>query len=466
MEESGKHLQGGIQLTENDLRNHVSDLFSPISVEQSITGGRLNPMPPSSSSGGKFYEFEIEARGQQYIIPKLCRMDYSYRIVQANGTAITDAHDVAPVNLIGTSMWQTIEIYTNGSEAVDCKNELANYKAYQEITHTYGQDARTTHLAGYGAVWDTANKFDDFGTGAIPAAGNVAAVAERNSENTAHMTRKEFTKLSTYHHLYHPIHNDFFQLSKAIPPLEKLKVRFTKAKDEFLLNTRHVAPVFKIEIKDFKLWIRFVDMHHDIVAEHKTLFARNIPCRYAGKKTEIKTFSFPANSKSLNINKMFSGEVLPKTLFIGIVKADALLGNFQLNPFNFDNCGMKSVVIKVNGVAYPNEPYQPNFAEGNYMRMYRDFFDNTGVHSNDYGTIMTQKLFKNGMCTPAFDLTPDMCNGSHFHSAQSGVISGHIELAANLAHGIEVMVFAYYDVIVTIDKYSRINVIKNPVGIV
>ena len=467
MEQSGKHLQGGIQLTENDLRNHVSDLFSPISVEVSITGGRLHPIDPSKAVtfGQNIFEFNISPLGHQYIVPQLCRMSLSYKIVQVvNGVKadITAAHDVAPINLIGTSMWDKIEIFTNGSVASDCTNEHANYKAYQEITHTYGQDARTTHLTGYGVAYDDADRFDDVGVAAQAAAGNVAAVAATDSRNAGHNTRKAATALSVLHHLYHPIHSDFFQLSKAILPLKDFKVRFTKARDEFLLKTKLAAPTFKIDIVSFRLWIRFCDMHHDIIAEHKMLLSRNIPCRYAAKKTEIKTFTIEANTKSVRY-KLFQTEVLPKTLFIGLVHSDAILGNSKLNPYNFNNYGLNSLYLKINGFELPSERYQPDFATNDYMRLYRDFFDNTGVHSNDYGSVMTQKLFKNGMFTPAFDLTPDMCNGTHFHAAQKGVIEIYLELAAELNHGLNLVVFSYFDVILTIDNASKITVIKNPV---
>ena len=58
----------------------------------------------------------------------------------------------------------------------------------------------------------------------------------------------------------------------------------------------------------------------------------------------------------------------------------------------------------------------------------------------------------------AFDLSPDMCNGFHFHPKKTGNIDITLSFRVDFAQPIYVIVMASYDAYVTIDKFGNTDV--------
>jgi len=161
------------------------------------------------------------------------------------------------------------------------------------------------------------------------------------------------------------------------------------------------------------------------------------------------------------VQNMFTG-VMPKTIIIVMVKSAAFAGSYKTNPFKFDHFGMTSGAIRVNGEQVPCEPYTPDWDKQLYTREYRDLFDNIGISHNDMGNVITPQLFAGGNFMMAFDLTPDRCNGRHYHPRQSGMIALEITLKEALKQSINVLAFATYDAIVSLDKHNRVTTDISP----
>lgn len=337
----------------------------------------------------------------------------------------------------------------------------ANYKAYIESLLSYSHPAAVSHLQSSAFFLDTESKFEEFsryvapvqGVAAAAGVNAVAAVAEVKG-NKAFEKRRRMFELSKSVQLMTPIHCDFMQSDKYLPPGVKLSLRFNRAPDSFILMSTNTGARYKVIIEEIKLHLRHVRVNPSIVTNHMDQF-KHSPMIYLINKTVIKTFAFPSGLPAINVANMFTG-VLPKTVIVMLVKASAFHGTYNSNPYYFQHFGMNHGYITVNSEQVPSDAYQPDWDKGHYIREYRELFDNVGISHNDMGNLITPELFSGGAFMMAFDLTPDRCNGRHWHPRQSGKIDLDLKFKAPLTEPINVLAFATYDALMKLDKYNRV----------
>ena len=444
MEDANKHVQGGIQTTETGVRSHASDIYSTIDQEMSMDSFRKICFKPKITTAP--YIFEVLSPDEfSYIIPKETRLYMKCRVQRSDGTPIVAADNVSIVNMFPTSLWQTIDIDVNGKQITWLQNENAHYKAYLETVLSYGEDARKSHLASYGFCMDAGGQYD-----------MVAAPANAGDafENPGFGERAELCADSRWMEFKTLVHSDFLQSGRAFPRNLKFNITFRRNADAFsiLTSTQPAVRTFKIDISDLRLYVHFVQMHQEIVKQHAVL-ATKTKAKIFINQTVVKTYTITANAVDLCVEKLFSGDSLPKTLLIGMVRQNAVLGAQNLNPWRFQHFGLREAFITYCGITMPPDKYTPNFADGLFMEMYRDFFDNTGVGSSDFGNMMNRPAFADGLCLMAFDFSPDKCNGFHYHRKVQGVINLQMYLTAGVNHPIDVIVFGVYNTVATIDQY-------------
>lgn len=454
MDSLEKHQQGALQVTENNLRSHASDIYSDYQKEVTMKSATVISFRPTHTSDP--YEFKIVPKAYNYVIPQATRLGVKLKVVKGNGENLTAADNVAPVNMLASSLWKTIQVEIAGVPLTPMQNEYANYKAYIENQLSYGLDARKTHLTTYLASQDTAGHFDDTkNTTYVDGAYTI------KNDNVGFDDRKREIELSRSVFLKTPLHCDFLQSERSFPQGMAFTITLIKAPDAFLLMTNSATEKYKVVIEDIRLYIRFVEMHDEIVREHH-LLSQRVPAVMTMNKTTIRTHLYAANTQDLRVENLFQGHCLPKSLIIGMVGQDAFNGHYNKNPYNFQHFGVQSAAITMFGKLIPNEPYTPNFGIANsndYMMMYRDMFDNIGILNNDFGNVITPNLFKGGMFFMAFDFSPDQCNGYHMHDANDSNINLEMMLTQPSTETIVLIAFAVYNTILRIDNTFAAEVV-------
>lgn len=455
------HGIGSLQETVPDLQAHASDLFTMPSQEISMVSGRTTIYRPIDKTNEGPFQFLIEPQGVEYLHLAASRLFLQLKITNADGSPIPATANVAPVNLIGNSLWQSIDIEVSGTPVSELGNMHANYKGYIESLLSYSHPAMLSHLTSSMFCMDTSGKFEDYDPyiEAKPATTTAAEVVGHDP-NQGYQDRKITFAKSKSIQLMTPIHCDFLQSDKYLSPGVKLAIRFTRASDKFFLMSPDANASYKIVIEDIKLHIRHVKLTDAILKQHLILYQTQ-PAIYLINKTVLKTFAYPAGLPSINVANMFTG-VLPKTVIVFMVKATAFTGSYTTNPYNFEHFSLSSGALRVNGEQIPSEPYTPDWAANCYTREYRDLFDNIGISHHDMGNLITPQLFSGGVFMMAFDLTPDRCNGRHYHPKQSGVINLDLKFNVALAQPINVLAFATYDAVVLIDKNYKVTTDVSP----
>ena len=72
---------------------------------------------------------------------------------------------------------------------------------------------------------------------------------------------------------------------------------------------------------------------------------------------------------------------LPRQIVIGMVRADALNGSYQLNPFYFEHFDCNFLALRINGVQLPGKGFRPNFQKKLVRRELRALYDNIGINT-------------------------------------------------------------------------------------
>ena len=103
-----------------------------------------------------------------------------------------------------------------------------------------------------------------------------------------------------------------------------------------------------IECKQVKIFYR----------NKKKPFEKN--ALYPITRTRCREFTIPAGLSSASTPNIING-VLPRQIIIGMVRSDALNGEYTLNPFNFQHFYCSFLCLRKNGAQIPSRAYQPNF---------------------------------------------------------------------------------------------------------
>jgi hypothetical protein len=83
-------------------------------------------------------------------------------------------------------------------------------------------------------------------------------------------------------------------------------------------------------------------------------------------------------------------------------------------------------------------------------------FEGTGMLNDDRGHGVLRANYKNGFALYAFDLTPDMTEGSHVDLIKHGTIRMEIHFKTALEATVNAIVYAEYDNVIQIDRARNV----------
>jgi len=155
-----------------------------------------------------------------------------------------------------------------------------------------------------------------------------------------------------------------------------------------------------------------LNSHYIVVFKALQLGMASYPLR----RVEVKTFTVPQGNLSWVKENLFLGQ-LSKRMVVGFVDNTAFNGQFNKNPFRFQNYGINIIAIYKDGEQIFSKPLQPGFARNRFVRSYLSLFTETNQYYVDEVNGITRNDYPNGNTLFAFDLTANL-----------GAASGHWEL--------------------------------------
>ena len=362
------------------------------------------------------------------------------KITQASGAVLAPNTHIAPINLIGKTLFNQIKVLVNGKQAFD-SGDLYAYRAYIETLLNYCKSAKESiQQAALFYKDEPPEHIDDV-------------------NNTGWLSRKEKFEQSRVVEIMAPIHCDFLLSDRLLPSNSEIILELHRAGDNFaLMNFTAAADDarFQLEIVDLKWYVRKMEVVGSVNMGLEAVLNRT-PAKYPLRRVEMNNMYIASGRYSVPTTPVFNGQ-LPRRLVIGFVEEDAFFGNHRKSPFHFKNYTIKEISIQAGGQVFPRTPIKTDFGNNQYARAYVQMLEGLGIADENKGLDINMKDFKLSTCLFVFDLTPEEHDAGNWHLIREGTTTVHCDFAAPVSDpGLEMVVYAEFDNCLFLDRTRTIH---------
>ncbi|CAK1583616.1 unnamed protein product [Parnassius mnemosyne] len=417
------------------------DLFALPSTQTSIENGLWIHYKPISSLGDDGpIEFQVPGTGDDYIDLSHTLLHIKAKVLNQDSTNLVSTTIVAPVNNWLHSLFSQLDVYLN-QKLVSPPNNTYAYRTYMETLLNYAPAAKQSHLTC--SLWyeDTAGKMDS-----------------TDGKNIGFVKRQELISESKEIEMIGHLHGDIFNQDKFLINGVEMSVKLVRSRESFNLIVGSNDVKFKVCITDATLIVRRARINPSVLLAHQKVLA-STTAKYPITRAEVKVLTIPSGVQGKTLDNIFLGQV-PKRCIIGFVNNSAFNGSLTKNPFNFENYGINSFSLYIDGQQIPSKALQPSFNNSIFTSAYHTLFSGTGIHFLNEGNGISCEQYGKGYCLLAFDLTPDLSANSstHWNLIKHGSVRIEVRFESSLIQTINCIVYAEFDNIIEIDKNRNVTV--------
>ena len=421
------------------------DYFTPTITQSAITAqyyDEISPTNPLNSSVANpvcTLEFKIPASTDLYRDLSNSFLMIKCKLTKADGADLTNAAAIAPANLFAHALWSNVAVNLCGKELSD-KDSLYPYRAMFETLLTYDKNVQETRCLMEGFAKDDASKMD--------------AIAVDGSANSGFMKRRAMAASSRAFTLYMRPHVDLFHQGLSIPPNCGMSIKFTPSPGDFVIMEANNGTT-KVALLDAKMYVMTKKGTPELVLAQKQMLAET-NMRFQMNRVVMQRYGIAAGFQSIGIPLSFPGK-LPKRIFIAFAANAVVTGVRARNPFNFENFGMKSLTLTVNGVEQGAK--QLDYATGDYQSAYLNLLSTLGLDIADRSINISVDDYPNGYTIYGFQIAPGPIDGTVQSVANSvGSIVANVNFAAAPAANVDMLVYAETPGVLEIDKLSAVTI--------
>lgn len=423
------------------------DIFTVPPTQTSIEEAHWDTIVPHPNfDQSTVVRFDVTGTNSHYIDLSATELHAKIKIYNAEKKSVYNKNVIVVNNLLH-SMFEQAQVYLN-NVPVENTNKAYGYRSYLENLLCYGRGAKDTFLRGDLWCKDTAGHMDTFTNNG----NNAGAVSRYNIfKNTKGAGNNIENELALDIPLMGKIHCDIFNINRYLLNNVDVKLVLTKADKKFYLKGAD-SNDFTFKIIDIYLKIRRVVVSPSIMLAH-AMALEKATAKYPIKRVLVKPFVIPYNSSAFTLSGIHFG-VMPTRVVFGIVDTDNYNGATDKNPFNFINCKIEQICLKISSKALPySTPLKMNFEKNDYLEAYMSLFKNIREADND----ISYDEYKNGYTLFAFDLTPDLCSAEHYSLLKDGSLDLDVVLAAE-GKSRTMIFYLEFDNIIEITKERQVLV--------
>lgn len=353
--------------------------------------------PVNSLDQANFVVFQTKCYNNNLILPYQCYTKTQLKILNADGTDLEASEPVTLTNNISSGIWSNVGVQLN-EYPMGGNDGLYGYRANLEKMINFPNHVQRNGLSICDYVFND-NVFEAIKTGLT----FVVADHGKKPEHFLEEQRIKSTRLSKSNTYIDIIHHDLFNQTKYLPPETRLEVKFTKHEDnDFFLLSNQETNKYKVKVEKFTLFVQFAEVvpafilsMKEMIEKEKNLF--RIPTRQVNLSYHIKPSNQADFSQIANLLK--TGNVLPRRLFIALVKQQAFYGRLTMDPYYYVDPGISNVRLRLGGNIEPL-PEMTTVAEYVYA-----FQKTTGTLFSNNESPINVENWKKGKAIMAFDLT-------------------------------------------------------------
>ena len=426
----------------HELATDSLDFFSVPRTESALIHGKNQEYyltGPLTDTGP--YEFIVHGDSNEYVMLDKMTIYGEVSIVKAGGAAIGPTDNVSVINNFPQALFSQIEVYLQGQCINDLSTPTYPYKAFIENHLTYDDDIKNTTLAATEIYMKDTLKLEKDVTEAM-----------KDKTSGMYLRAARCSKKVCFDIVPHI---DFLRSKKYLLPGVEMRIKLTRAPDSFALI--QAANTASIKFHKLELHTRKVTLDPKIAMAVENKLATT-PAIYPVTASKIRTHLLPQGNSNYTVNQIVRGK-LPRSFMFCIMESDRFDGGNNINSFYFNNNGCNSIQVLINGDVIHASPMTPKWNDGVFLKEYRWFLDNIGLHQN-FSNGITAEEFATNSCFYCYDLSPDLCNGFYKHGLEQGVIDLRLGFETALAKNHVVLFFATFEESILIDKERNITVVN------
>lgn len=431
---------GTMVMEQHEMVTDALDLFSLPAIERAQISGReqiFYPVGGSLSENGP-WEIIIPNESHEYIQTNSMTLHGVIKVTKAAGSNVVAADKISIVNNMCQAIFSQINVYLNGVCVNDQANSQYHFKAFLENHFSYGKSIKDTTLKALEKYEkDEAGKEEDFAGSGLS-------------------NRQKWIADGKKLHFAMKIHNDFLQCSKYLLPGVEIKIELKKNDPGFPLITE-VADTAKFALEKLELRLQKITVEPEFIAKVENAL-NTMPAMYPIAHSKIRTYLLAAGTKNIHIPNILRGK-LPRGFIMLLVGNEAHSGSMTKNPYCFKHHSINFINAYINGEPLHPNGNKPDWEDGSAIEQYKNMLDNTGLKTYVSNGITLEDFISNSICF-AHDLTPDKCNSYQSHGSETGNVDIQLGFKTALSEAVQLLVYATYDEVVTINKERVVTVVS------
>ena len=390
----------------------------------------ISVRPINSITDGGPLEFNIEGNMASYIDLKNSTLCIKCKIVKEDGSDIGE-EQVAPINLFLASMWKQVDVQM-GYENLRGVNVYYPYKAIFDTLLNTTEGYKLSQLVSQLFYKDDSKSMD---------ATNIGG------GNDGFNKRYDRASGSRIFEMEGNIFLDICQQERLVLNGVQLNIKFWPSSGKFKFMSE-TGEEYKLKISEAYLKMCLVTVNPAIMVAQREVI-EIAPVVYPLTRSEIRAYSISRSEMNLNIENLFNGEV-PHYLCVALVSTDAFNGDYEKNPFNFDNFGLTSIGFYVDGCSAPQEaPFKPDYEHDLYTQPYYALFgDKKGDLEFNNGILFTD--FPYGYCIYVFNVR------SEKELKRKALTRLNIDFKEPLEESVTVITYAQFPDLLQIDFTGKV----------
>ncbi|KAL8564614.1 hypothetical protein ACOMHN_032170 [Nucella lapillus] len=157
-----------------------------------------------------------------------------------------------------------------------------------------------------------------------------------------------------------------------------------------------------------------------------------------------------------NTNDISNRTETPNRIVVALVDSSAVNGQYDKNPFHFQNFDLNFLGITLDGKHVPAKPLTPDFDRKRVTRAYLTTLEGSGLLHKDAAAGFSLDRFTKGYALFCFDLTPSLVDGDQFELVKSAPMRLELKFAKALPNPVVVLIYGELDGLIEVNKSRQV----------
>ena len=340
---------------------------------------------------------------------------------------------VVPVDNVMHSMWSGVDIFMNG-EQVSTTNQKYMYKAYMETVLNNGYATKKYQLKSSGFYGDEGNRDEHFYL----------------SHNSGMLKRAILFNSGKRVEMLGFILSDIMGIQASIVNGVEIEIVLTPNLDNLRLQSFGPGKYGRLIIDDICLYVCKRTFSKEVILAHASLMEEK-PAIYPFKKTEVRAYNGNEGNTQVIIENPYESKI-PTRFILGMIDADAYIGNWEKNPLNFQHYDISRAAFFIDDETIAKPPYLLNPTQGQYLEPLMELYHILGKAGEDQDIGISPEEYINGLFLLPFDVTPtSAANMEYLSKKKEGNCRIELQFRKPLPNNIIILAYAIFPMELRID---------------